>query len=369
MAFIQADLLSIEDNPHREPTAYVYDDAKIVELMEIIADLTFWENILARKTKDGRIQIAYGHHRLEAVRRLLAEGMTEYKTIKINVRPESQLTDEVMLKIFIQENKDTWGEIPQNLCMSILQVQAHLTGILNASKDKDEFLKKIGAAGALTVDDRAFTRMKNSGVGASTIAQFLGDTWSRQTISDALQVLKDDEATFKLAQNLPNVTLAHRFQKLVTLEAETKKDDPVMATEEVQRKVQDLILKNNLTRAEVEQAIKLSKAADEPDPLGAIKVVAEKKKALATKAKEAAAKDRPAPKEPIEKIQVAFDKVIEVIRKEKVNVWPKEDDMATIKTCMSLLWEVINEEPPETADADGDEGDNGDASEVAEAIS
>ncbi len=169
MAFVNAELLSIEDNPHREPTAYIYSDDKINELKESIYDLDYWENILARRTKDGRIQIAYGHHRLQALKRLLEEGMTEYKTIKINVRPESQLTNEVMLKIFIQENKDTWGEIPQNLCMSILQVQAHLTGVLNASKDKDEFLKKIDAAGSLKLDDRSFTRMKNHGIGASVI--------------------------------------------------------------------------------------------------------------------------------------------------------------------------------------------------------
>jgi hypothetical protein len=354
MAFISVELLSIEDNPHREPTAYIYSEDKIVELMESVADLDYWENILARKTKDGRIQIAYGHHRLQALKRLLAEGMTEFKTIKINVRPETQLTSEVMLKIFIQENKDTWGEIPQNLCMSILQVQAHLTGVLNASKDKDEFLKKIDAAGSLKLDDRAFTRIKNHGIGASIITQFLGDTWSRQTIQDALQVIKDDEATFKLAQNLPNVTLANRFQKLVTLEAATKKDEAVMADEETQRKVQDVILKNDLTRAEVEHAIKLSKAGDDPDPLGSVKVVAEKKKTDLKKAKDDLASARPGPKEPIEKIQIAFDKLMETIRKEKVNVWNKEDDMATIKVCVELLWDVINEEPP-IADADDGE--------------
>ena len=172
---------------------------------------------------------------------------------------------------------------------------------------------------------------------------------------EALQVIDNDDATFKLAQNLPNVTLASRFQKLVTLEPadKKKKSEAKMADEETQRKVQDVILKNDLTRADVENAIKLSTAGDDPDPLGAVKAVAEKKKNALKKQKEEDAKLRPGPKEPIEKIQVAFDRVMEVIRKEKVNVWSKEDDMKTIKACVELLWDVINEEP-EIADA-GDE--------------
>ena len=362
MSFQNVELKLIEDNPFREKSAYIYDDRKIDELAESMADTSYWENMLARKTKAGNIQLAYGHHRLQALKKLVGEGLTQYKTIKLNVRPEKELTEERMLKIFVQENKDTWGEIPQNLCMSVLQLQAHLTGILDASKDKDEFLKRIGDVGALKVDDRAFTRAKNEGVGATMISQFLGDTWSRQTISDALQVINNDEATFKLAQNLPSVTLANRFQKLVTLHPKTKKKDAVMAEEEIQRKVQDQILKHGLTRADVEQAIKMSKVTSEPDPLGAITSVIDKKKNLAKAEREAAAELRPAPKEAIEKIQAKFDALIETVRKEKVNIWSKEDNMATIKTCVELLWEVINEAPEEIADAT-DGGDVADAIE------
>lgn len=354
MGFQSVELKIIEDNPFREKSAYVYDENKIDELAESMADTSYWENMLARKTKAGVIQLAYGHHRLQALKKLVSEGMLRYKIIKLNVRPEKELTDERMLKIFVQENKDTWGEIPQNLCMSVLQLQAHLTGILDASKDKDEFLKRIGDAGALKIDDRSFTRAKNQGVGATMISQFLGDTWSRQTISDALQVINDDEATFKLAQNLPSVTLANRFQKLVTLSVKTKKKGAVMAEEEVQRKVQDQILKHGLTRADVENAIKLSNVGDTPDPLEAITSVVDKKKNLEKAEREEAAALKPAPKEPIEKIQVKFDALIETIRKEKVNVWSKEDNMATIKSCVELLWEVINESPKEVADADID---------------
>ena len=122
MAFVKIKLTDLEDNPHRDPNAYVYNQTKIESLKESIADTSFWENLFARKTKDGRIQLAYGHHRKQALMQLVKEGLAGYEEIKINVRPETELTNEMMLKIFAQENKDEWGEDPRNLCMTVLQL-------------------------------------------------------------------------------------------------------------------------------------------------------------------------------------------------------------------------------------------------------
>ena len=352
MAFIKVKLDEIQDNPYRNPESYVYDVAKIEALAESIGDTSFWENLLARKTKDGIIQLAYGHHRLQALKKLVSDGLLDYEEIKLNIRPDTQLTNERMLKIFAQENKDDWGENPQNLCMTVLQLQAHLEGLVKASKDKDQFLKKVGDVGALKVDDRSFTRMKNHGVGASIIAQFLGDTWSRQTIQDALQVIEKDEATFKLAQKLPSVTLANRFQKLVTKSVigKGKEKTTTMFDEITQQKVADKIVKENLTRAEVEEAVKLSSSnIDGPDPLAAIANVVEKKKAKIKTAKEEAAAGRPAPKEPVEKVQIAMERVLEVVQKERINL--KDEDIMRIKTGLQLINEVLDADPPEIASA------------------
>lgn len=346
MGVTSVKLSEIMDNPHRNPESYVYDEAKIAALMESIGDTSFWENLLARKTKDGIIQLAYGHHRLQALKKLVTEGMVEYETIKLNIRPDTQLTNERMLKIFAQENKDDWGENPQNLCMTVLQLQAHLEGLVRASKDKDQFLKKIGDVGALRVDDRSFTRMKNNGVGASIIAQFLGDTWSRQTIQDALQVLEKDEATFKLAQKLPSVTLANRFQKLVTKDVSGKGKEKVveMFDEVTQRKIADKIVKENLTRADVEDAMKISSSNVEgPDPLAAITEVVATKKAGIKKIKEDAAAGRPAAKEPVEKIQVVMERLLEVIRKERVGL--RNNDIKHLKGGLKLVLDELNKIP------------------------
>lgn len=350
MAFMTVPLKEIESSPYRDDNAYVWKEPAIASLMESIGDLSYWENILVRKTKDGRYEIVYGHHRIEALRRLVAEGLTEYENIKVNVRPETQLTNERMLKIFIQENKDTWGEDPQNLCMSVLQLQAHLETLLLASADKDAFLKKIGDQGALRMDDRSFTRAKNEGIGATAIAQFLGDTWSRQTIHDALQVIENDEATFKLAQNLPNVTLANRFQKLVTKSVKGKGKERVVEVfdEKTQRKIADKILKSDLTRAEVEDAIKISKSKETPDPVAAIEEVVEKKKVRIKAVKDAAAAGKPAPKEPVEKVLSALERVLDVVRKERVNL--KDEDIVRVIEGIGLIREVLDTEPEEIKD-------------------
>lgn len=341
MAFKTVKLDELNDNPHRDPNAYVYNETKILSLMESIGDTSFWENLLARQTKDGRIELAYGHHRKQALIKLVAEGLTQYEEIKINVRRDTELTNEMMLKIFAQENKDEWGEDPRNLCMTVLQIRAHLENLLNASATKDDFMKKIGSAGALRMDDRSFTRMKNAGIGASTIAQFLGDTWSRQTIQDAMALIESDEETFKLAQNLPNVTLANRFQKLVTKDKANKE----MFEDKVQQKVASKILENNLTRAEVEDALKITENQAEKDPVKAIEEVVEKKKAAAKKVKEEAAADRPAPKEPIDKVLTVMERLLDVITRERVNL--KAKDIKRIKASWPLIVEVLDTEPEE----------------------
>ena len=347
MAFVTVKLKDLEDNPHRDPNAYRYSESKINSLMESISDTSFWENLFARKTRDGRIQLAYGHHRKQALLRLVEEGLTGYEEIKINVRPETELTNEMMLKIFAQENKDEWGEDPQNLCMTVLQLKAHLENLLLASSNKDEFLKKVGAAGALKMDDRSFTRAKNNGVGASQIAQFLGQTWSRQTIQDAMSLIESDEETFKLAQNLPNVTLANRFQRLVTKEKGTKKKDAEMFDEKEQKKVADRIIKHQLTRKDVEDALKIKDGMETPDPVAAIDVVVKAKKDKIKAAREAAAAERPAPKDPIDKVLSAMERVLETVRRERINL--RDDDIVRVKTGWGLIEEVLDTEPEEIA--------------------
>ena len=60
----------------------------------------FWDNILARGI-DGHVQIAYGHHRLEALKRI--KDLTEMVDI-----PVKTFTDATMIQTMANENMDDW---------------------------------------------------------------------------------------------------------------------------------------------------------------------------------------------------------------------------------------------------------------------
>ena len=62
---------NINPNPYRNIDHYPLNKEKIMALTNSIEKTGFWDNLVGREI-NGEIQIAYGHHRVEALR--LAEG-------------------------------------------------------------------------------------------------------------------------------------------------------------------------------------------------------------------------------------------------------------------------------------------------------
>lgn len=95
----------IEPNPWRRLDSYPIDEAKIEQLQKSIERTEFWDNLVMRRHPDGRrkgiYQTSYGHHRMEALRRLYGPG----HEIGIIVR---DLTDAKMLQIMAAENDDVY---------------------------------------------------------------------------------------------------------------------------------------------------------------------------------------------------------------------------------------------------------------------
>jgi hypothetical protein len=89
----------IDANPFRRLDVYPYIPEKIEALRRSLQDVGFWEGVLARQTANGRYQIAFGHHRIEAARR---EGLKEVPLI---VR---DLTDKEMLQFMGRENQEEY---------------------------------------------------------------------------------------------------------------------------------------------------------------------------------------------------------------------------------------------------------------------
>lgn len=96
----------LKPNPFRDMDSYPIDRAKIEHLRKSISTTGFWDNILARNNKtelnpNGEIQIAYGHHRLVAIREV-------FKPDDIVDIPVKEIPDDKVLRIMAEENIDAY---------------------------------------------------------------------------------------------------------------------------------------------------------------------------------------------------------------------------------------------------------------------
>jgi len=62
-------LKDVKPNPFRRTEKYPLIAGKVEFLKTSIENTDFWENIIGREV-DGKLEIAYGHHRLEALKAL-----------------------------------------------------------------------------------------------------------------------------------------------------------------------------------------------------------------------------------------------------------------------------------------------------------
>ena len=100
VAKIETVLLSdVDNNPHRHLKKYPYVETKVEALMRSFKDVGMWEGVIGRKA-GNRIQIAFGHHRVEAARRM------KMKEISMIVK---NMDDALMLKMMGRENGEDYN--------------------------------------------------------------------------------------------------------------------------------------------------------------------------------------------------------------------------------------------------------------------
>jgi len=91
-------------NPFRRIEQYPIQEEKVEALVESIEQTGFWNNLVCRKAEDDGYEIAYGHHRLEALFRF-ADKVDERVTVNVEVK---DLSDKEMLKMMARENMEEW---------------------------------------------------------------------------------------------------------------------------------------------------------------------------------------------------------------------------------------------------------------------
>jgi ParB/RepB/Spo0J family partition protein len=174
---VKVKVKDLKPNPFRHLESYPIDQAKVAQLSKSIKKTGFWDNIIARK-KDGEIQIAYGHHRLEALKKA---GETEVDI------PVKDLDDETMIRIMADENDDVYAMTP---------------AVLNET--------------VRTVRDYLVAKGKKSVV-AHEIRKFLEweATYKIDQALAALSDIEDGEVDKKAYESLPTVEQASEFRRAI----------------------------------------------------------------------------------------------------------------------------------------------------------
>jgi len=178
----------LKPNPFRKIEKYPINKEKVNGLKISINETTFWDNLLARK-KNGDIQIAYGHHRMIALKEL---GIKE---VDIPVR---DLDDGQMIRIMANENLDDWKATPAIYTETVLVAKEYLDGELAKYETYDQVNKNINLKN-LIPDASNFGQLKKNGVGQTT----LGGNWKQWIIQDALNTLKDKDISRAAVGELP----------------------------------------------------------------------------------------------------------------------------------------------------------------------
>ena len=148
---------AIQPNPYRNMDHYPIRPEKVEALVESLRVTGFWDNVVARLNDDGNPEIAYGHHRLAALR----EAYSPDHEVSLIIKP---LSDDDMAQIMARENMDEWGSnamVEQETVKAILDGYARGELNLPAPPPKSSQTRMVGAG-----NDHPYT--------AETLAEYAG---------------------------------------------------------------------------------------------------------------------------------------------------------------------------------------------------
>lgn len=197
---------NIVDNMYRDRNLFPTDPAKIESLIESINQTGFWDNIMVRiqfnELADGtiiegheqlaelliggldltgeKLELAYGHHRLDA---LIEAGYTE-----IDI-PVKFITDEDMMRIMANENKEGWGSGIKNKLETVRQVKGRLEDMFQDYAGYADYVATVGQD-KVVFSKKQFQDAKTQGIGYRTVQSFLGDSWNPTDVRIPMAVFK-----------------------------------------------------------------------------------------------------------------------------------------------------------------------------------
>jgi len=186
----------VHPNPYRNIEHYPLNKEKIIALTNSIEKTGFWDNLVAREV-DGEIQIAYGHHRIEALR--LAEGFGYDFEFEL---PIKEIDNGTMIQIMANENMQEWSH-------SIVVIDETV-------KVAKKFLEANFPEKELTSKFSNKRHLKD--VSSNDISDFLG--WAQSKVSQSLKrlnLIEDGTIAKEAVESLPSGSHAEEFVTAISV--------------------------------------------------------------------------------------------------------------------------------------------------------
>lgn len=182
----------VRPNPYRNIEHYPLNKEKIIALTKSIEKTGFWDNLVGRKV-NGEIQIAYGHHRIEALR--LAEGFGYDFEFDL---PIKEIDNGTMIQIMANENMQEWSH-------SIVVIDETV-------KVAKEYL------GLISGKQPSSKQNHKDYISSNDISDFLG--WSNSKVSQSLKrlnLIESGTIEKQAVESLPSGSHAEEFATAISV--------------------------------------------------------------------------------------------------------------------------------------------------------
>lgn len=125
-------ITQIDPNPNRDLVRNPISDEQVTKVMESISRTGFWDNLVVRQHPEisDRYQLAYGHNRIEACRRLQIEEVD---------LPVRELSDYDMYCCMVDENNTQQSVTPKIIFENVTAALILAERLLMSTKNVEEF--------------------------------------------------------------------------------------------------------------------------------------------------------------------------------------------------------------------------------------
>jgi len=216
---VKIKIRDLNPNPHRDWEEFQLDKGIVEMLKSSIQETFFWENVIGRKV-NGKVQIAYGHHRLQALRELYPKGD---KMFSIPVYP---LDDEQMFIIMARENETGKNLTIPNIDLTVKKAKEFLEANSEIHRKYSEKLhKEVGYVAISRFLKWDVTRVK---IASERLAGYKGKGGMPPLLDkEAIESLPSERASQDFVRAVKSTQASPKTQRTVAkkiVKSRSKKD-------------------------------------------------------------------------------------------------------------------------------------------------